>query len=203
MLRACVRGCIVAVTILAASIALEAQALRLPIGTRVRVTTVAYTLELPGIRVEPARVTGPILAQDADTMTVQVAGEGPRILPRAPRRITGTVVGADDASLRLGRPDGSTVVIPRAAVGKVQQAAGKRTRGRNALWGLLIGAGGGAAMGAATYSCSAPTGFSICFGRGVGAAGGAILGAGIGAGVGVLMPAVDRWNDVPLAAVEP
>jgi hypothetical protein len=203
MLRACARGCIVAITVLATANTLGAQALRLPPGAIVRVSTVPYTLELPGIRVEPTQVTGPILAQDADTMTVRVAGEGPRILPRAPRRITGTIVGADDASLRLARSDGSTVVIPHAAVGKVQQSAGKRSRGRNALWGLLIGAGGGAAMGAATYSCSAPTGFSICFGRGVGAAGGAILGAGIGAGVGVLMPAGDRWSDVPLSAVEP
>jgi hypothetical protein len=195
------RGCIAAVTILAASITVEAETLRLPPGTLLRVSTIPYTLELPGVRIEPAQVTGPILAQDADTITVQVAGDGPRILPRAHRRIMGTMVGVDAAALRLGRSDGSTVVIPRAAVGKVQQSAGKRSRGRNALWGLLFGSGGGAAMGAATYSCSAPTGFSVCFGRGFGAAGGAILGAGIGAGLGALTPAGDRWTDVPLSSV--
>ena len=76
MLLVRTRGCITAVTILAAASTVEAQTLRLPPGTLLRVSTIPYNLDLPGVR---------ILAQDADTVTMQLAGDGPRTLPRAHR----------------------------------------------------------------------------------------------------------------------
>jgi hypothetical protein len=181
---------------LAATATVAAQVPSLTPGTRVRVHTIAYTLELPGVRIEPNQITGSVLSQDADTITVRVTGEGPRILPRAGRRIVGFVVADRDRTLSLGRSDGSTVIVPREAIGKVERSAGRRSRGRNILWGLLVGAGGGSAMGAATYSCDAPTGWGPCFGPGVAAGAGAILGGGLGAAAGVFVRGQERWSEV-------
>jgi hypothetical protein len=194
------RRVVAAVAVLVATIPLAAQSPALTPGTRVRVRTVPYVVEFPGVRIEPTRITGSVVAQDMDTVTVQVAGEGPRTMPRANRRITGTVVGGDNGTLALRRSDGTTVMIPRAALGKVEQSAGRRSRGRNALWGLLVGAAGGAAMLAATHSCDG-RGFSVCFGPGAAAAGGAIFGGGMGAGVGALVPGGELWRDVPLSGL--
>jgi hypothetical protein len=181
---------------LAATVTVAAQAPSLTPGTRVRVHTVAYTLDLPGVRIEPNQITGSVLSQDADTITVRVTGEGPRLVPRAGRRIIGFVVADQDRTLSLRRSDGSTVIVPREAIGKLERSAGRRSRGRNVLWGLLVGAGGGAAMGAATYSCDAPTGWGLCFGPGAAAAAGGILGGGLGAAAGVFVRGQERWSEV-------
>jgi hypothetical protein len=171
-------------------------------GDRVRVETVPYVLDLPGIRIEAQRISGSIVSQDDDTVTVKAADQTPRMLPKPGRRFTGVVSSADGGTLWLRRANNTIVEVPRMSLGRLEQADGRRSRGRNALWGLLIGAGVGAAIGAAGSSCTnTPGGFGgVCFGAADSAALGALFFGGIGAAVGVAVPGRERWKEVPLNA---
>ncbi|HWY68705.1 MAG TPA: hypothetical protein VNX88_08575 [Terriglobales bacterium] len=76
------------------------------------------------------------------------------------------------------------IVIPRGDIRQVHWRTG-RSRKRGALWGLAIGAGSGAIVGAAgTQPCDACI---ISISRGEGAAVGATAGAAVGTIVGVLV----------------
>lgn len=77
-----------------------------------------------------------------------------------------------------------SILIRRDDIRHVYSQTG-RSRKRGALWGLAIGAGGGAVIGAAsTHSC---TNCIISISRGEGAAIGAAAGAAVGTLVGTLV----------------
>jgi hypothetical protein len=185
--------------VLVCMVHLSAQERPLAAGTRVRVHTVPYTLDLPGVRLEPTQITGAVLSQDADTVTVQLTNGSARTLPKANRRIVGVLI-ADEETLFLRRMDASPVSIPREAIGQLERFAGRGSRGRNAAWSLLVGAAIGSVLGASSGSCQG-AGIGPCFGPATTAAALAGFGGGVGAAVGSIAPGRERWREVPLRPV--
>lgn len=100
--------------------------------------------------------------------------------------------------------------IAKSDITGLEVSRGTYTRkGKGALWGLLIGAGAGAAVGYATYQKPKPCeGFSCIgvifgpssrsFNTGMGASIGGLLGAAVGALVG--MSARDSWVPATVGA---
>ncbi|MEA2763908.1 MAG: hypothetical protein QOK07_312 [Gemmatimonadaceae bacterium] len=140
---------------------------------------------------------------------------GSRVRIAAPvfggKKQVATVVSVTDDSLLL-RQGASTAYlsVAKSDITGLEVSRGTHTRkGRGALLGLLIGAGTGAAIGAATYKKPKPCeGFS-CFGDilgpssrgfnvGIGAAFGGLLGTAVGALVG--MSARDSWVPATVGA---
>jgi hypothetical protein len=133
---------------------------------------------------------------------------GSRVRITAPvfggKKQVATVVSSTPDSLVL-RQGASTAYlsVAKSDITGLEVSRGTHTRkGRGALLGLLIGAGTGAAVGAATYKKPKPCEGFACFGEmfgpssrsfntGMGASIGGLLGAAVGALVG--MNARDSW----------
>ena len=99
--------------------------------------------------------------------------------------------------------------VAKSDITALEISRGTHTRkGKGALWGLLIGAGAGAALGYVSYKEPTCQGFE-CFGEiwgptsksgsaGFGAAVGGILGAGVGALIG--MRSRESWEPATVGA---
>jgi hypothetical protein len=140
---------------------------------------------------------------------------GSRVRIAAPvfggKKEVATVVSVTDDSLVL-RQGASTNYrsVAKADITGLEVSRGTYTRkGRGALFGLLIGAGTGAAVGALTYKKPKPCEGFECFGEilgpstrsfnvGIGATMGGLLGAAVGALVG--MSARDSWAPATVGA---
>jgi hypothetical protein len=172
-----------------------AQAPPLP---RVRITTGAI-VELPGVvRLDGRTAIGAsVIDSDEETVTVHGTGVNAITLPRPRRKVVGVVKTADSEVLTLVRTNGSTVVVPRTAIAKVERTNGRRSRARAAGLGFLIGAGGGSGVGFLIGATCHPTGFLGClFEPWASTFAGVVLGGSVGALVGAVSPPKDRWMTV-------
>jgi hypothetical protein len=126
----------------------------------------------------------------------------------SPRRLTGTIVRLDAASLEVQTTDRvQPMLVPRESITKVQISLGPRSRWRGAWIGALLGGAtvAVAALAAREEPCEPqPDQWFGCasFGPSKGAVF-AILGAtavGSGAAIGALVPPGDRWKNAAAAA---
>ena len=106
--------------------------------------------------------------------------------------VRGELQSVSDDSISINASSGQQSV-PRGQVARLSVRK-KGNRGRHALIGLVIGAGAGAVVGAASYSSC--NGFCIINpSRGALAGAGAAVGGLLGAGVGALLPS-GGWREV-------
>jgi hypothetical protein len=99
-------------------------------------------------------VTGLAAAGMAQADDAWSLSAGARVRLTAPsvsgKRLTGTVLGIDDATLTLRRgPRGETMQVPRAAITTLEVSRGGR-RGKGALIGAAAGLASGVALGLGT-----------------------------------------------------
>ena len=147
-----------------------------------------------------------VLAQESGWSALQQAkGQIVTIVRNDSQSQTGSLEQISADSITINTHERSSV-ISREDIRRIY-LRGKRSRKRGALWGLALGAGGGAIVGAAANSpCSPST--QICFdiiSRGQSAAGGAVVGAVVGTAVGALIGGghkktllYDTKNSVPV-----
>jgi len=124
-----------------------------------------------------------------------VPGRRIRVHQHNNKKLVGSFVAMDSASLAMVTNAGVTVRVPRGDVAGLDLSQGtKSNAGKGALTGLLIGAAGGALIGVA--SSSADDGDFIDLSAGEYAVGiGAVFGV-LGAGVGALIGSgsrSDKW----------
>ena len=170
---------------------IAAQALSPP---RVRISVESVVEEIGVIRLEGATVRGLIVASDADTVTVHGTGLEAITYPRPGRKVVGVLEAVTRDMVRVIRTDGSKIFIPRLAIAKVEQPAGRGSRAVDAGLGFLIGAGGGGAVGYILGAKCHPTGLPGCFlPPAASTAAGVIIGGGTGAVIGVLASPPERW----------
>jgi len=171
------------------------------IGVRGRIT-MSSTVELPGlIRLEGQTITGPpVLSSDDDTVTTTGDVEGRIVtVPRPTRRVVGIITNVTPQTLTIMRHDGSAITVPRAAIAKVEQQIGRRSRWRGAGWGFLIGGGGGAGVGYLIGRNCHSTAFLGCFLEPAASTfGGLVLGGASGTVIGALAPPSERWVAIPV-----
>ena len=140
-----------------------------------------------------ACISGPSAAIAAqDTLTVTV-GERVRVRTLSGATHDGVVGAVSSSTLELRVAGEPVVSLPLTSIEKLEAQRGqRRSRGKGAVRGLLIGVGAGAALGALV-------GPGCCTTRGdhalVGAIGLGVLGLGIGVAIG---RTTDRWEEVPL-----
>jgi hypothetical protein len=123
---------------------------------------------------------------------VKVAGEK--------RPVVGSLLAIDERTLTLGIDERDPRIVPRARIEDLAVSAGRRSRGRGALYGAAIGAAAGALILLATGEDS--DGDMIQLGSGVSAAAGVIVGAPVGALIGLAVPPGERWEKVPMDRVQ-
>jgi hypothetical protein len=170
------------------------------IGARVRITT-ASTVEVVGlVRIDGRTITGRVLSGDADTLTTIGGADRPSVtVPRPSRRVVGTIAEIELQTLTITREDGSAVTVPRAAIERLEQQIGLRSRKRGAAFGFLIGGGAGAGMGFLIGSSCHSSKFLGCFLEPEASTfGGLILGGAAGAVLGAIAPRSERWKAVPM-----
>src|SRR4030095_891180 len=162
--------------------------------------TMGAIVDLPGIVRLDGRTkstTGSLIDSDEETVTVRATGLNAITLPRPGRKVVGIVKTADSEVLTLVRTNGSTIVVPRGAIAKVERTNGRRSRARAAGLGFLIGVGGGAGVGYLIGASCNPRGLMGCFLQPWGSTfAGVILGGAVGAVVGAVSPPKDRWTTV-------
>jgi hypothetical protein len=174
---------------------IAAQALIRPM---VRISVESVVEEIGVIRIEGATIRGSIVASDRDTVTVRGAGLEAITYPRPGRKVVGVLEAVTRDVVRVIRADGAKIVIPRLAIAKVEQPAGRRSRAVDAGLGFLIGAGGGGAVGYILGANCHPTGFLGCFLEPQASTGaGVVIGGGAGAVIGALVSPPERWIAVP------
>src|SRR5258706_16486269 len=102
---------------------------------------------VPAVSIFAMAITAVSAAQLAGWTSVMMLASGSlvRVDTTTGERLRGTVDAADASRVTI-RVSGRTVDVPRVSVGRVTQLGNRRVR-RFALWGLAIGAGGGAALG--------------------------------------------------------
>jgi hypothetical protein len=166
---------------------------------RVRITT-SRVVEVPGVvRLEGGTTTGSIVSSDADTVTVTGLGDQVVTVSRPQRSFVGAITETSEQTVTVARDRGPAVTIPRAAIARLERRDGRRSRGRSAALGFLIGAGGGAGVGFLIGANCHPSGFLSCFLEPWGSTlGGVILGGAAGAVFGALIRPPERWKRVPL-----
>lgn len=149
-----------------------------------------------------------ILAARLDLLAQQepIVAPGARVRVTAPSisrdRLVGTVVemGEDTCVLEVERRT-QPVALPLASLETLEVSQGKKSKaGTGALIGLVVGAGGGAALGAGICSSLSdlPGGSDDCGGAAI--AGALLFGlpsCGLGALIGWSIK-VDRWEEVQL-----
>lgn len=166
------------------------------VGVRGRITT-ASTVELAGvIRLEGQTITGPpMLSSDDETVTTAGGVDGQSLtVPRPTRRLVGVITHVAPQTLSIMRDDGSAVTIPRAAIARVEQQIGRRSRWRGAGWGFLIGGGGGAGVGYLIGRNCHSTAFLGCFLEPAASTfGGLLVGGVAGAVLGAVVPPSEQW----------
>jgi len=121
-----------------------------------------------------------------------------------PEPLIGTVVEIDDETLSLRLGDRETpALVPREAITRLEVSAGRKSRGRGALFGAVIGGLVGAIALAATPEPSCGPNPWSCIGVSKGEAAPAVigLGAGVGALVGLAITPGEKWTVVPSARV--
>ena len=170
--------------------ALGAAETTLPVGKRLRLTTVRPQED--SSHANPARVLG----EDANSITlVPAPGEAPITWTKEGRWLMGTVVAADERRLVLqvsGRSQ--PVILRREDISAMVVSEWRRTRGKGALMGAGIGAGVGLLMG--FLSGDDPPGW-FAFTAGEKAVMLAVALAPIGVLVGLAVPPAERWREVP------
>lgn len=115
------------------------------------------------------------------------------------RRVVGKLLGLDDRSLNLQVEDEEAPrVFPREHIADLDISAGRRSLGRRALYGTMIGAVAGAAV---VYGSSDPDD-DLIFTREEGAGIGALIFGAAGALVGMLVIPAERWRNVPLDSIQ-
>lgn len=115
----------------------------------------------------------------------------------APEPVVGILVALDGDTMAL-RLDGRDEVarVPRESLGKLEVSRGRRSRGRGARMGALVGFAIGAIAVLAT-PCDAD-----CWDmRGAGVAVLGAAGAGLGATIGLAIPPGERWESVPITSL--
>jgi precorrin-6x reductase len=142
--------------------------------------------------------SGTALAKDVEPLSsgarvrVSLAGTGGKHV--------GTLLVLDDQNVTLRVADRlNGVVVPRSDIARLAVSTGHGSRGKNALWGMLIGAGAGAVIGiagGATGDSSEKTKSAVESGLVL-----AFLGAPVGGLLGAAIPPGERWKDVPLDRV--
>ncbi len=112
----------------------------------------------------------------------------------------GTLISTTSDAIVIAPKDQTAFSVPTANISKLEVMRGTHTaKAKYALIGLLIGAAGGAALGATTYSDSCTQGeFCLDFGRGFAAASGAVLLGAVGGLIGVLNGASPKETWVPV-----
>jgi hypothetical protein len=140
--------------------------------------------------------TGTIVAWPIDSgSVVRVSGS---TLGSEVRR--GTLVATTPDSLVIVPKDQTAFSVHTATISKLEVMRGTHTaKAKYALVGLLIGAAGGAALGASTYSDSCGQAeFCLDFGRGFAAASGAVLLGAVGALIGTINGASPKETWIPV-----
>ena len=114
----------------------------------------------------------------------------------APKPLVGTLVRLDRDAMALRLADREELaLVPRETITKVEVSRGRRSRGRGALFGALVGLAVGAIAVAATpgddemFTAAEATAM-------VGA-----MGAGLGALIGLAIPPGEKWESVPTAHI--
>jgi len=121
-----------------------------------------------------------------------------------PEPLIGTVVEIDDETLSLRVGEGETpAVVPREAITRLEVSAGRKSRGRGALIGAVVGGLVGAIALAATPEPSCGPNPWSCIGISKEEAAPAVigLGAGVGALVGLAITPGEKWTVLPSARV--
>jgi hypothetical protein len=102
-------------------------------------------------------------------------------------RLVGDLVALDATRITLRvKERGEPWIVRREDVLKLEASQGRRSRIRGALIGTAIGAGGGALIGSADKGYGA-----------AGALGGALVLGLAGGVIGALVPAAERWRELP------
>jgi hypothetical protein len=169
-------------------------------GTRVRITITVRPIEQMLLLIGASAAGGtPIESRDDKTVVVPLA-DGRRItLPGRSGFVIGDLAESTATSLTVKMDDGRSVTIPRALIVRHERLDGVSSRGRRALWGLLLGGTGGTLLGLLHgQGCVSQGAFSLgCLGEpAASAAAGLMLGGGGGAAVGALLPRGERWTVV-------
>jgi hypothetical protein len=170
---------------------------RCPRRLQALVGTLVVVAALPGNRVLAQPV--PTLETGARVRVVAVAASS--------KPVIGTIVRVDERMMELRLADRKDLTfVPRAAIKKLEVSRGRRSRGRGALIGALIGGALGAIAVLATpgQSCEPSSNPWSCIGgisKGEGALALGGLGAGLGALVGLVIPPAEKWTPVPMAQV--
>jgi len=138
---------------------------------------------------------GRILERAHGGIRIQTPDGSTIFVPRPGVRVECWLKGeSDDAYLvELDRGE-EPVRVPRAAVTRMEASDGRSSRAAHVFYGLTLGAGVGAAVGALTGQSCHPSDW-LCFSRGDTAVIFAILGAPLGVIGGAAWP-VERWRPV-------
>ena len=176
-------------------------------ATTVRVTASHTAFEDGLLLMSPGTgASVPIVAQDADTVTLRTDDTRELTLLRSGRRVIDRLAGSGSATLTIALERGPFVTIPRSAILRYEREDGRRPRRRGVLLGLAAGAIGGAVVGLVRgQGCRSSGGFDLhCAGEPAASAlGGALLGGGGGAVIGAFLPRPQRWSPVPVPAATP
>lgn len=148
-------------------------------------------------------ITALLLLTLTDAVRAQAVLEGARVRVLAssiqPDWILGTVARVDSSALLLRvRPAGSTLVVPREELQRVQASHG---RGRATLEGAIAGGTLGALIG--FFAVQVEGDMGCISGCGGASGGGFLIGAGFGTVAGALLGSrirtgPERWREVPL-----
>ncbi len=173
-------------------------------GVRVRLTP-ADSYEIGGVarrRSGSFSTIEKVVSSDDQFVTFASGLEGTLTLPRVSTPFVGTLVGIDAGLVTIAL-EGRTAPlrIPRAAVSRLDVSQGrKKTVGRSAGRGFLIGAGAGALIGYAAGDERGGLGFLT---PEQGALVGTVLLGAVGALVGTIAGQVERdvWRPIPIDGV--
>ena len=127
------------------------------------------------------------------------AGSGPRVRLTAPtlsgKRLIGTLVRQDDATLTLQREGAEALTVPRAAITRIEVSRHRGRRGLGAGIGALVGIGAAVAIGRHSgEDCDDGRFRFLCFDRTTTAALYAILTVPAGTVVGAVVAPGEKWE---------
>ena len=198
--RSCALVATIAVLGLAGAAEAQPQPLSLAPSARVRVTMSSRTTVAAVVHaVEPALAQAGVRL-GANHATVSRSDGSLLIVPRPASRTAGRIVTISSEILTFV-PDGSSFVVsvPRALMARLEVGQ-PRSRARQALNGLLIGAPAGLLAGLISEAGCDPEQLLGCWPEAA-AAGGALLGGAAGATVGAVLPPRNRWVTVDTTAI--
>lgn len=150
-------------------------------------------LALPAQTEQPVPLGGRVRITVTDTTRTGAPPDS------APRFVIGQLVAFDDSTMSVRNEGGSgDVTVPRSRVQRLEVCTGS-TRGRNAIYGAVIGLGVGGILGYAGGENCSDAGWCF-FPRDETAVVGAFLGATLGGLIGVVVGHGDRWRETAVPA---